>query len=343
MPRTPVKFSDFVLEELALMVVGDERDFPYRSSYYITQFFDSCSFPFRHDGSTRKIWTKDRLAELNKGQSKSPDLPSEDLCKIIQRLFEPDDFARANKGIDTDKEEPKADVNRALGKFNKLVKRSGISAYLDNFGRCFVKSEGTGASSEEFLQTRPLSPEEVAQSEKLVKFLNEASEDDVIEKVLVPLFQRLGFRRVSPTGHRDKLLEYGKDLWMKFQLPTGHWLYFCAQVKKDKIDSNNASGQKNVSNVLTQARMAIDHPIFDPETSRKVLLDHVFIISAGEITKPAREWLVSQLDAGQRRHIIFMDREELLNHSARILVDLRFDEPSDYSTQVEISDDDIPF
>ena len=274
-----VRFSDFVLEELALMVVGDEKHFPYRSSYYITQFFESCGFPFKHDGTTRKNWAKDRLAELNKGPSKSPDLPSDDLCKIIQRLFEPDDFARANKGIDTEKEEPRADVNKALEKFNKLVKRRGITAYLDPAGRCFVRSDGAGISSEDFTQTRPLSPQEIEQRERLERFLNEASEDDIIEKVLVPLFQRLGFRRVSPTGHRDKLLEFGKDPWMKFQLPTSHWLYFCAQVKKEKIDSNKASGRNNVSNILSQARMAIDHPIFDPETNRKVLLDHLFIIS----------------------------------------------------------------
>ena len=142
---------------------------------------------------------------------------------------------------------------------------------------------------------------------------------------------------MSPTGHKDKSLEFGKDLWMKFQLPTSHWLYFCAQVKKDKIDSNNASGAKNVASVLNQARMAIDHPIFDPEANRNVLLDHLFLISAGEITKAARSWLVGQLDAGQRRHIIFMDREELLDQSARILLDLRIDDP------LAITDDDIPF
>ena len=125
---------------------------------------------------------------------------------------------------------------------------------------------------------------------------------------------------------------------MKYQLPTSHWLYFCAQVKKDKIDSNNASGAKNVSNILTQTRMAIDHPIFDPETNRKVLLDHLFLISAGEITKAARSWLIEQLDAGQRRHIIFMDRDEFLDQSARILLDLRVEEE-----KVEASDEDIPF
>ncbi|MGH9733742.1 MAG: hypothetical protein ACRD8A_04025 [Candidatus Acidiferrales bacterium] len=88
---------------------------------------------------------------------------------------------------------------------------------------------------------------------------------------------------------------------------------------------------------LAQARMAIEHPIFDPEANRKVLLDHLFLISAGEITRAARTWLVEQLDAGQRRHIIFMDRDELLDQSARILLDLCVDSPP------IISDEDIPF
>jgi hypothetical protein len=81
--------------------------------------------------------------------------------------------------------------------------------------------------------------------------------------------------------------------------------------------------------------MAIDHPVFDPEANRKVLLDHVFLISAGEITRAARTWLVEQLDQGHRRHIIFMDRDEFLDQSARILLDLRLDRPP------EITDEDI--
>jgi hypothetical protein len=83
--------------------------------------------------------------------------------------------------------------------------------------------------------------------------------------------------------------------------------------------------------------MAIDHPIFDSDTNRKVLLDHLYLISAGEITRAARTWLVEQLDAGQRRHIIFRDRDEFLDHSSRILLDLRLDSP------LAITDEDIPF
>jgi len=337
-----MKLSDRILEELAKMVVGDAKHFPYRSSYFITRFFARCGLPFVHDGTTRPIWAQERLAELNLGAAQSADLPSADLCRVISELFDADDFERHNDNLSNRGETARdhfADLPQALASFNKLVQRHGLVAYLDNSGRCYIRSTGIGVSTATFSQaTRPLSQQEIEQRQKLVHFLDNASEDEFIEKVLVPLFQRLGFCRVSPTGHKDKTLEFGKDLWMKYQLPTSHWLYFCAQVKKDKIDSNNASGTKNVSNILTQARMAIDHPLFDPEANRKVLLDHLFLISAGEITKAARTWLVEQLDAGQRRHIIFMDREELLDQSARILLDLRFEDETP-----AISDDDIPF
>jgi hypothetical protein len=336
-----MKLSDRILEELAKMVVGDAKHFPYRSSSYITRFFARCGLPFVHDGSTRPRWAHERLAELNLGAAQSADLPSDDLCRVISELFDQDDFERynerrANQG--DAKPEYFADVQLALASFNKLVQRAGLIAYLDESGRCYLRSTGTGMSSASFTQqTRPLSQEEIVQRQKLADFLDRASEDEFTEKVLVPLFQRLGFHRVSPTGHTEKALEFGKDLWMKYQLPTSHWIYFCAQIKKEKIDSSGAGGSKNVATVLAQARMAIDHPIFDPEANRKVLLDHVFLISAGEITRAARTWLVEQLDQGQRRHIIFMDRDEFLDQSARILLDLRLDSP------LAIADEDIPF
>jgi hypothetical protein len=72
--------------------------------------------------------------------------------------------------------------------------------------------------------------------------LDAASEDEITATILVPFFQRLGFYRVNAAGHQEKILEFGSDLWMKYQLPTGHWLYFCAQIKKVKIDAKGASG-----------------------------------------------------------------------------------------------------
>jgi hypothetical protein len=59
--------------------------------------------------------------------------------------------------------------------------------------------------------------------------------------------------------------------------------------------------------------MMLSHEIFDPEFGERVLVDHAFIVAGGEITKQARNWLVHALDASQRRSIIFMDRNDILD------------------------------
>ncbi len=45
-----MKLRDYTLESLAAMVVGDHRHFPYRSSSFITRFFQRCDLNYAHDG-----------------------------------------------------------------------------------------------------------------------------------------------------------------------------------------------------------------------------------------------------------------------------------------------------
>ena len=137
----------------------------------------------------------------------------------------------------------------------------------------------------------------------------------MIEEVLLPLFPQLGFHRVTAAGHKDKALEYGKDLWMKFTLPAQHVLYFGIQAKKGKLDASGISNAANV-NVAenhSQATMMLGHEIFDPEIGKRVLVDHAFIVAGGEITKAARNWLGNKLDAAKRSQVMFMDRDDILN------------------------------
>lgn len=137
----------------------------------------------------------------------------------------------------------------------------------------------------------------------------------MIEDVLVPLFRHLGFHRVTPTGHSDKALEYGKDLWMKFTLPTQHVLYFGIQAKKGRIDTTGANkpGSANVAQLHNQITMMLGYEIFDHDIGKKVLVDHAVIVAGGTITKAARNWIGNQLDASRRSQILFMDRDDLLN------------------------------
>lgn len=149
----------------------------------------------------------------------------------------------------------------------------------------------------------------------LAAFLEKASEDQLIEEVLLPLFRQLGFHRVTAAGHKDKALEYGKDVWMRYTLPTQHVLYFGLQAKRDKLDAAGMSkaGTANIGEILNQVTMMLGHEIFDPETSRRVLVDHAFIVAGGEITKAARNWLGERLDASKRSQVMFIDREDILN------------------------------
>jgi len=155
------------------------------------------------------------------------------------------------------------------------------------------------------------------------------------------LFRHLGFHRITLTGHNDKQLEYGKDIWMKFTLPTQHYLYFGLQVKKGKLDSSGVSkGTKtNVAEVYNQVLMMLGHEIFDPEIGKKVLVDHAFIVAGGDITKAAKNWLWGQLDASQRRHIIFMDRDDILN--LFIVNDIAL--PIGVVGEVKFDENDLPF
>lgn len=55
---------DFEMQ-LAEMVCGDNTQFPYRSSKYLTEFFQNLGYSYFHSGETRKYWVKDILDELN--------------------------------------------------------------------------------------------------------------------------------------------------------------------------------------------------------------------------------------------------------------------------------------
>jgi hypothetical protein len=170
------------------------------------------------------------------------------------------------------------------------------------------------------------------------------SEDELIEEVLLPLFRQLGFHRVTAVGHKDKALEYGKDVWMKYTLPTLHVLYFGIQAKKGKLDSAgmSKSGSSNIGEILNQVTMMLGHEIFDPEVNRRALVDHAFIVAGGEITKQAKNWLGGKLDATKRSQVMFMDRDDILN--LFIVTNLPLPKGAlPPAKTLEDFDDDIPF
>jgi len=105
---------------LAEMICGDNKAFPYRSSYYLTKFFQELGFQYSHDGSTRRFWVKDVLEEL----------PIQDIALIIEKgLFRKGDFRKPEFACGRQPEELYAN---AVTVFKQFIEESvTINEHID--------------------------------------------------------------------------------------------------------------------------------------------------------------------------------------------------------------------
>lgn len=302
-----IKFKPRNTRALAEMVVGDgdgPKYFKYRSSSRITEFFQDCDLDFVHDGTTRWSWAASRLEELLAEPQPNPNALPDRFVNLLRVLMDK-----------TDAQENDPNRELALSSLNKPLLHEGYEAFYDEENQLHIRHVKTKSVSYVNSPHRPLTQKEIERKEMLASYLSKIDEDTLIEEILLPLFRQLGFHKVTAVGHKDKSLEYGKDMWMKYVLPTQNILYFGIQAKIDKIDSAGKSrgSNQNISEIHQQVLMMLGHEVFDTETNKKALVDHAYIISGGEITKQARNWLVGMLDASKRSQIMFMDKNDILD------------------------------
>ena len=182
-------------------------------------------------------------------------------------------------------------------------------------------------------QTIPFKPEEFQKvveereeptslfisSSELQAFIKAADEDTFTETLLVPIIRQLGFGCVFAKGHNDKSLEFGQDIrGFKFRLPTGHWLYFAAQVKAGPITYSARKPSSNIEQILTQVKMAQNKEMFDYETNTYHKPDLVILIASGEIVEGARLYLCEQLAKAHGQRILFWDSNLISERSEEV-------------------------
>jgi hypothetical protein len=329
-----MEFRQRTLMQIADMICGNSKEgearfFRYRSSSYLTEFFQDCDTDYEHDGSTRNYWVAETLRKILAEPQPNTNTPPETFARVIRTLMDQGDSENEGAGREG-----------ALGLLNAALTREGFEAFYAPDKQCYLRHLATNTVATAAPNPhRPFSASELNRREQLIAYLDGASEDALIEEVLLPLFRQLGFHRVTAAGHKDKALEYGEDLWMKFTLPTQHVLYFGIQAKKGKLDASGVSkaATANVAEIHNQVTMM--HEIFDPEIGKRVLVDHAFIVAGGEITKAARNWLGNKLDASKRSQVMFMDRDDILN----LFVVTNLPLPSGAFSETGLIDDDMPF
>lgn len=231
-----MKFKQRTLDQIADMICGNDKKgqfFRYRSSSYLTKFFQDCDTDYRHDGSTRNAWVAETLQAILSEPQPNTTTPPDTFSRVIKVLMDKSDAG---------------DIERAgaLALLNTSLAREGYEAFYALDNHCYLRHIATNTVATASPNPhRPFSQIEITRREQLSAYLNKTSEDELIEEILLPLFRQLGFHRVTAACHKDKSLEYGKDIWMKYTLPTQHILYFGIQAKRGKLD---ASGDTKATN-----------------------------------------------------------------------------------------------
>ena len=152
--------------------------------------------------------------------------------------------------------------------------------------------------------------------------LQQLSEDESIDKVLIPLFRCMGFIGVSSISHHGPG-EYGMDIEPFYELNgLGDRTYYAAQVKVGDINAT-ASSKSNINAVINQAQAALRKQFIDSENLKRNV-DKVFIITTGSITPDAKAILSDYLSCNHKISLIdgnkildLLNRHKLLHLLAR--------------------------
>jgi hypothetical protein len=116
------QFRKSALGSIAKMICGDppyNAVFPYRSSSYLTRFFQDLDFDFTHNGSTRYWWVLGVIEQLNTKPSQSSEYPPEEIVKVIESLVDPDYFLHHGNRTE------------ALSKLNEVLRPYELAVELD--------------------------------------------------------------------------------------------------------------------------------------------------------------------------------------------------------------------
>lgn len=155
-----MKFKNCNLRDLAEMIIGDNGKFRYRSSSYMTQFFEECDLGYVHDGTTRWAWTVERLSELLSEPQKAPNTLPPRFVHVFRVLM-----------LKADAADGDLDRSIALAELNKPLSREGFEAFYGEDGFLYIRHTGTQTLSVSSSPHRPLTPEEARKREALSKFL----------------------------------------------------------------------------------------------------------------------------------------------------------------------------
>lgn len=124
--------------------------------------------------------------------------------------------------------------------------------------------------------------------EEKIRFLQSFSEKDLTQRILIPLFESMGFKGVEYT-HGS--LERGKDIVYYEKNKFGKKVYTAVVIKKVNINKKRAREQ-----IVPQIREAFKTPFQDISNNMQREIHHVLLVTSGEINEYAKDFIITNLE-----------------------------------------------
>ena len=133
---------------------------------------------------------------------------------------------------------------------------------------------------------------------QILEILHALKEDELINDVVVPLLEEMGFKFVSSVTHHG-IGELGKDIKPFYaENAFGIREYYAVQTKATRIHST--SGKKgHVNEVIDQMKTALIMPFLDPSDNAQKRIDHFLVITSHDFTVDARKQ-IEEIVKGKR-------------------------------------------
>jgi hypothetical protein len=187
-----MRFRSKTVTELAEMICGNpgaNEHFNYRTGRELDDFFEDAGADDGYwrdlSGLSRRDWTESVLEHILAEPWLSNTTPSETFSRAIALLMDQEDA-----------KDESSDRPGALALLNRSLNRENLEGFYGPDGKCYLRNKVTGAVSAPAPSPhRPFTTAEVEKRERLSKYLDGASEDELIEDVLLLLFRQI---RLSP-------------------------------------------------------------------------------------------------------------------------------------------------
>lgn len=162
-----MEFKKRTLMQIADMICGNSKNdgeslFRYRSSSYLTEFFQDCDTDYEHDGSTRNYWVAETLRKILAEPQLNANTPPETFSRVIRTLMDQGDAQKEGAGREA-----------ALALLNSALTREGFEAFYAADKQCYLRHIATNTLATASPNPhRPFSAAELKRREQLITYLD---------------------------------------------------------------------------------------------------------------------------------------------------------------------------